>query len=115
MDHLAELSHDPDPTVAASTALDKLDVRGEARRLLTPAVVDYFRRRSRGRVHAIEREAAAMRGADAVTAVKLLREGFPLPGRFVRWGAATVADHEERIALLSDRARLSVPATAVLA
>lgn len=88
----------------AEAVLDKIQVRGAAKRLLTPIVANHVADRRRAEVHVIER--ATRRGGVAVDALdarkRLLDQRFALgDGTFVLWGDATEEQHLQRIGFLT--------------
>lgn len=101
-----------DNGTAAAEFLHRIDVSGDAFIALVPIVTwaAGHERRSRGRLveHSVFGSGSKRRTLGEVFdsrehRKRLLDESFPLgDGRWVSWAEATVADHEQRIALLAE-------------
>lgn len=97
-----------DDLATAANFLDSLKVRGEAKKILLPIVAStvghIFRHRVRWIEQAVQSQAvqSPVAGEERVSYQDFLRESFALyDGRRVRWADATIADHEQRISMLT--------------
>ena len=90
-----------EPESTAGRIAEALGLNATQREVLWPLLVGYCATVERGRVRAVEHRAGRIATRTAEREA-LLAETFALPdGRRVAWGAATVADHEERMAMLT--------------
>ena len=97
----ASLEVEGEPETTAGRVAEALRLNATQRELLWPILLGFCATVERGRVRAVEHRAGRLADRTAERQA-LLCETFSLPdGRRVVWGEATVADHEERIAMLA--------------
>lgn len=83
--------------IAAALRLSKAQ-----REALMPLIADEVRRLERSDTRSVESSTPRTGGRLPVDRCALMRRSFALPdGSFVRWGQATVEDHQARIGMLA--------------